>query len=434
MNEFDNNLKLTFADLESSYFSNSEHYEIKTPGFYSKAETFDSPFKEEIFNLAFIFMATIFPINNLYDLDEKKIFDFIKAFKNDKVLPNYLLELIELILNRKITKPIEIRIFLENHNHGNLTLHSEDSIINRNTYDSLILDINNLKNSIYEDMTLNRKDRLFPADPMVYYTNSINVAYGSLGVLYVLNRIEKNWNLDLRKALSWTLSKNISFEKYPPNFFTGLSGIAWVLADIGYISEAKMVLNEANRHKLANHSFDLFYGLAGLGMSNLFMYKKTNELQFLYNSIEIADQIIANSIEFNDNSIFWEDIEGYSFLGYGRVPSGIALFLLYIFLETNSKKYYDTGIRALNYDINFLKSPTTDVLSLPKSIDTQNTLSPYLYDGSVGVGTTLLRYYYVSNDKRYLDIIKQIVNDSKRKYTAFPSLMRGLNHFYNRLR
>lgn len=138
-------------------------------------------------------------------------------------------------------------------------------------------------------MTLNRKDRLFPADPMVYYTNSINVAYGSLGVLYVLNRIEKNWNLDLRKALSWTLSKNISFEKYPPNFFTGLSGIAWVLADIGYISEAKMVLNEANRHKLANHSFDLFYGLAGLGMSNLFMYKKTNELQFLYNSIEIAD-------------------------------------------------------------------------------------------------------------------------------------------------
>ena len=26
------------------------------------------------------------------------------------------------------------------------------------------------------------------------------------------------------------------------------------------------------------------------------------------------------------------------------------------------------------------------------------------------------------------------VNDSKRKYTAFPSVMRGLNHFYNRLR
>lgn len=427
-------LNLKLIDLESSYTPGREFFSIKTPGFYLKDKDFPNPFEEEVHNIALLFMGSIFPLNNIYDLDAGKTIDFLNSFKEDSILPSYCFDLIKLLLNRKIKSAKEIINYIERWESTEFfNLKGIEESQRFISSSELQIDIERLKNSIYNDMTPDRNDRLFPNDPMGSVTNNLNIGYGSMGVLYVLNHIEDNPNHKIRKGIGWSLLKDITVEDYAPNFFTGLAGIAWGFSEIGLTNLADTLIRKANKHPLAEQSSDLFYGLSGIGLTNLYFYKKTKKEYFLKKSIHIGEKILYSAKEDTNGDLYWQDSNNNVFIGYGRGGSGIALFLLYLFLETEDEKFYEYGKKALNHDMKYLVLNENNSMSLPRGVvgGLENVQSPYLYDGSAGVGCVLLRYYIVRNDQDLLEKIHKISLDSMRKYTAFPSLMRGLSGLGN---
>lgn len=63
--------------------------------------------------------------------------------------------------------------------------------------------------------------------------------------------------------------------EYSSSLFMGNSGIAWVLETLGYHEISHIYIDYANKNLPKLN--DLFYGKAGVGLSNLYFYKKTKE-------------------------------------------------------------------------------------------------------------------------------------------------------------
>src|SRR5690606_8577761 len=73
--------------------------------------------------------------------------------------------------------------------------------------------IRSTERGITESAVPARSDRLFPADPRLFETNPLSVAYGAAGAARALaiSGMEVS-----PKVLSWILSRNITADRYPP--------------------------------------------------------------------------------------------------------------------------------------------------------------------------------------------------------------------------
>lgn len=416
--------EVKIIDFEAAYFVDvEEKIFLSTSGFVSKS--LDNDFEEEIFKIGLTFLFTLLPINNLYDLDFNKPFDLLRKLKFDGLFSKSILFLLEDILNGKIKSVIELEKRVINLDFVKEEIN--DSIVYKNKNS-----VAQVTNSIFSSMELNSNSWLFPADPMVYMTNPLNVAYGSLGIIKILSDDKKlsKQQLDLlNRGLYWCLKKSIKENEFTAGLFTGASGIAWVLAELG-ISNGAELLKRFNSHYLLQESYDLFYGLAGNALTNLFVYKKTNDIYFLNEAIRKANLLMESAIE-DGNGYFWEDSEDNTYVGYGRGSSGISLFFMYLYLETKEEKYLDFGERALQFDMNqmFYDEANDNYLTVSRGTikDKAQPTSPYLYDGTAGIGIVMLRYYQITKKDEYYSYLKLMLNDCTREYTVLPSLMRGLS-------
>ena len=99
---------------------------------------------------------------------------------------------------------------------------------------------------IVETADLQRDDRLFPADVLVFETNPLSVAYGAMGVLRALQRLTGEVP---RALLGWALRHDVGSGEYPPGLYLGQSGIAWSLAELGHAAAAQTILARAGEHR-----------------------------------------------------------------------------------------------------------------------------------------------------------------------------------------
>src|SRR5205807_10122115 len=53
--------------------------------------------------------------------------------------------------------------------------------------------INGIQDHILATASYSRKDRLFPADPKLFSTNALSLAYGASGIVYALNKISNHF-------------------------------------------------------------------------------------------------------------------------------------------------------------------------------------------------------------------------------------------------
>ena len=98
-----------------------------------------------------------------------------------------------------------------------------------------------------------------------------------------------------------------------------------------------------------------------------------------------------NKCESDEYGYFWEGFDGNVYYGFAHGSSGIALFLLYLYLATGDERYLTAGIKALEFDLN--SGHTTDEGGLTwKSHKDAPMVLPYWRYGSAGVGCSVLRY------------------------------------------
>jgi serine/threonine protein kinase len=269
--------------------------------------------------------------------------------------------------------------------------------------------------------TYDREDRLFPADGELFNTNPLSLAHGAIGPVYALNKIEHKVD---HLMLDWIVRRQITNRTYPPGLSLGIAGIGWALLDLGEVDKAQGVLSQGVDHPLLPQSASLYHGAAGWGMANLRFWLATGDGKYVDNAIAAANMIIGSSRDDIDG-LCWPDANGRIRLGLGYGATGVALFFLYLFGATGRSKFKNFAIRSLDYDIARAVEIEGGGFSWPSS-DNTNIVSPYLENGSAGVGIACLRFSKVLGDVRYHELVEGIFIDCDRKYSVYPGRNLGL--------
>jgi hypothetical protein len=230
--------------------------------------------------------------------------------------------------------------------------------------------------------------QLCPGDPFVFATNPLGLSSGAIGVLYALKKCKCDIPSIAWEYLDAKLS-SVDLVNYPPGLLTGLGGIAWGTWELGRESEAIRLIRLANVHPLLKTHHSLFYGMAGVGLTNLYFYLRTGQGDFLDHAEHLAKELLATALQ-DGADIFWQ-IDGKTHVGLGYGQAGVALFLLRLSQITGNPKWREVGRQALNYDYRCGREIQSGILSFPGKPGAM-TLEPYLEEGTAGMVKVLLRY------------------------------------------
>jgi hypothetical protein len=271
-----------------------------------------------------------------------------------------------------------------------------------------------------------RDDRLFPADPWVFETNPMSVAYGACGVAHVLRRVNGHVPPFVR---GWLLRAPIVSSRFPPGLYLGQAGIAWVFSELGYTELALATMREASRHELLLASPNVFTGAAGFGLACLHLWRQTDD-QFLLDEAVRIGTWLAGQRRQDEHGSFWPDDNGDRHIGYAFGSSGISAFLLYLHLATGDPEILTTGRDALRFDLGHAGYIDGQFAGFPALADEDpeagRVLKNYWDEGSAGVAAIIARYLTVVQDPVLSRALSEITPDARRKYAVLPQLFHGL--------
>ncbi|HKV95389.1 MAG TPA: class III lanthionine synthetase LanKC [Candidatus Angelobacter sp.] len=268
-----------------------------------------------------------------------------------------------------------------------------------------------------------RVDRLFPADAKVFSTNPLSLAHGACGSVLALKYVTGEVPNEI---LQWIVQQEIDPLLYPPGLYLGMSGIAWSLFEFGFEEQAERIMMQTHTHPLLDASMDIFYGIAGWGLANLYFFLKTDKTFYLDGAIKAADVLCRRAEKDENANLYWR-AAGDIPLGLAEGGSGIALFLLYVSLASGNESYLSAGKKALQFDLSHGIQTKDGGLSWPFTTDPGNRIIlPYWRHGSAGVGSTVLRFHKLFGDDSYRSVLEKIHIDTDRKYSVTCGFFTGL--------
>ena len=263
------------------------------------------------------------------------------------------------------------------------------------------------------------KFTLFPLDPFALHTNAFGLGFGSTGVVYSL----KKCGFDVPKpALGRFLQEigKIKPQDLAPGILTGSAGIALAFFGLENDDEAQRFLDYANSSPLLRRHHSFYYGMAGIGMSNLVAYQRTGNSKYLDVACDLAETLAQNA-KTDHNGTYWDD-NGLIHLGFGYGQSGIALFFLRLSQVLCVSSWSDLGRKALNYDLSHGYEIEPGVLSFPRTPGDHTMYEQYIEEGSAGIAKVAIRY-------GMWDVVDPILADVHRKYSGFAGLLYGMSSF-----
>lgn len=398
------------------------HMNLYTPGFGSPNQVSGGPatHEDDYYAVGAVACFCLFPLNGLLNLYPDAKYDLLCNIQNDTQIPHPIVELISDLLSSDPAQrpsPQKIGKVL-----SNFPVRDGHTCYDKDTSIDYEIVISGIQDHICNTAAYSRQDRLFPADPKLFSTNPLSLAYGAGGIVYALNKIS---NLFPDNAAKWILQHEITPDDYPPGLYVGLSGIAWCLLDIGLQQDAERVFRLALPHPLRQQSPDIFYGLAGWGMTCLRFFIETQDEEYLLNAREAAAGLLKTSIR-NQRGRCWMN-NSENRLGLAHGASGVALFLLYLYLATGDSGFLDAGQEALEYDLSFAVETRDGGLSWAQTTDSKSPLYPYWQFGGAGIGRVALRFYRLLKNEQLRLILERIFIESDRKYAALPGQFMGLS-------
>jgi serine/threonine protein kinase len=385
----------------------------------------DPTVESDYFSIGAIIHYFLTPVNSLFAVNPKARYTFMQNVIRDIGFPESVYELATALIDKKADKrptPDHVIEVLSRDEEVNAPHFATDGPEADSTYESYVKRITEY---ILGVATLDRRDRLFPSDGMLFRTNPLSIAYGACGVAYALNKIEHKIP---EEVTNWILSCNKHVQMIPSGLYIGLGGIAWSMLELGLDEESRKVIASTHDHPLLYDAWDMFYGAAGWGMANLRFFAEFQDELYLQKAEE-AGKYLLEKVEEDERGSFWRAEDGRIPLGYAHGQCGVSLFLLYLYLAGGQERFLDVGIKALDFEMNNSKpSMKGESISWMKSADEgHNIVYPYFKVGSAGVGTAMLRYYRLLREQKYRDMLEKIYIDTTRKYTLFPGMFSGLS-------
>lgn len=409
-------LAVRFFDFEGAYRTGVDNPTfIYTPGFKSESSVQEEAtgISEDLYSLAAIMLYMIFPISAVASLRDDVFDDILRTVLADVGWhKTRVFDIIRGLSQNEITCADACEL-----------LDEVVDIVPPRYSDDLKLDAcreisQKLGSFLLAHMRETSDEGLFPADPFMHRTNPLNWGFGACGVLYSL---KKCGSFIPQHAYDW-LERQLERtkpEELAPGLLTGASGIAWCLWELGLEDRAVEMMKMANESDLLRHHHSYYYGMAGVGMANLFFFLRTQKDGYIGVARGLAETLLRAARE-SDLGLYWENSE-LTHLGFGYGQSGVALFFLRLFELTGEERFLAQGRRALEFDLAHGIESEHGGLSFP-STPTETTLLPYLEEGSAGIAKTAIRY-------DLWDLIEPIWPSVHRKYSGFPGLLYGLGSF-----
>jgi hypothetical protein len=260
---------------------------------------------------------------------------------------------------------------------------------------------------------------LFPIDPYGQLTNPAGFFLGSSGIVWALTQAGIDIPGDAMQRYRTELS-SANPNALPSGLLTGTAGMAWALLEMGDLEQATRFLASANGKDLEQFHHSLYYGLAGLGLTNIVAYRRTNDDEYLRRATLIGEAL-ERSARSDERGVYWEDSGGIR-LGFGYGQSGVALFLLRLSQVSGEAKWRELGRRAVEFDLSHGLQLEPGITSFGGEPDHRGTLLPYIEQGSGGIAKVAMRYGLWDN-------LDSVISDVHRKYSGFPGLVFGLTGF-----
>ncbi|WP_448099378.1 class III lanthionine synthetase LanKC N-terminal domain-containing protein [Luteibacter yeojuensis] len=248
-------------------------------------------------------------------------------------------------------------------------------------------------------LDLNRDDRLWPAAPEVFVTNAVSLEYGASGVALFLLNAKGYVSPDV---LDWIERKEIA-TLCPPGLYSGMCGVAILLLKAGRIEAAHRLMEKISSDALVFDRAGLYYGSAGVGLTNLHFWVSTGERRYLDNAMGIGNWLTQNAVT-SEKGVYWRAAEK-TYLGLGEGQSGVALFLTYLSAATNCGHYADVAASALDFDISHARRVAGRLVWKVHAESREHAPNlPHVKYGSAGVGSACIRHFALTGNQRFKDV------------------------------
>lgn len=418
-------LKLKIIDFEGCYeIGVDKPGQLYTQGFAAdQAFGRDPTVESDYFSIGAIIHYFLTPVNSLFAVNPKARYTFMENVTRDIGFPKSVCDLATALIDKlpeKRPTPTQVIEVLTRDEEVIAPNFATDGPDADSIYESYVKRITEY---ILGVATFDRRDRLFPSDGALFRTNPLSLAYGACGVAYAINKMDHKVPPEV---IDWILSCNKHVSLIPSGLYIGLSGVAWSMLELGLHEESRKVLASTYDHPLLYDSWDLYYGVAGWGMANLRFFTEFQDEIYLQKAEEAGNYLLENLAE-NEKGCYWTSDDGRIPLGYAHGQSGVALFLLYLYLASGKERFLDVGIKAMDFEMNSATpSMKGESISWMKFADEGYIVYPYFKVGAAGVGMAMLRYYRLLGEQKYRDMLDKISVDTTRKYTLFPGLFSGL--------
>ncbi|HEV2991282.1 MAG TPA: class III lanthionine synthetase LanKC [Candidatus Angelobacter sp.] len=414
--------ELKIIDFEAAYQPGIDPPStVYTPGFTSQERLSGGTagFEDDRYSVGAVLMAYLFPFNGLFHLKPHAKAGIMATIQQDARLPKSIAAMILELLGDEPARRPTAAAMLQALQAAPVC--SEPATCDEGQPQDSNEIIAGILAHIHNTASYTRRDRLFPSDPKLFATNPLSVAHGAAGVAYAEHRITGEVP---HSMIDWIMDHSPSKDTCPPGLYMGTAGIAWALLEMGDRDEAERIFRLSSSHPLRYDSADLFYGMAGWGMAALRFFLETEDESYLDQAIEAGRKLLETS-SWSERGRCWGPSSKAAF-GLAHGASGIALFLLYLYLAIADEEFYLAGREALEFDLSFAQRTRDNGLSWSQSAEARSPLYPYWRVGSAGIGMATLRFYRLFEEPHYLSILEKIFIDTDRKYAVLPGAFMGL--------
>ncbi|HLN64093.1 MAG TPA: class III lanthionine synthetase LanKC, partial [Symbiobacteriaceae bacterium] len=279
-------LAVTLIDLEGACeVGVDEDTCLYTPGFTTRdrASRFAPTFEDDDYALGSVLLGLLMPIQVLKELKPDAHQVFLTEIQKDFGLSAELAAVIRGLLNEEASTRMRLPDVIALLDKTQIQAKMPAAPVTFTT-ESVQQTLRGVGEYMLSAADLKRTNRPFPVDPGNRLP--LELGHGALGVIYALHRLHGEVPGEI---MDWLLRQEFQPDRYPAGLYTGLSGVAWVLAELGQIDRALDAHRMAANHMHLFTAADLFNGTSGFGLGSLHLWQRTGRQQFLDQALRVGD-------------------------------------------------------------------------------------------------------------------------------------------------
>ncbi|SEA07935.1 class III lanthionine synthetase LanKC [Alkalimonas amylolytica] len=414
--------QLKLIDFEAAFEPGVDaSINICTPGYarWERTGADEVSWQDDYYALGCVLLAMLVPNTTLINLRPEYPRVFLQELQQDIGLPQAYMDCTLQLLSGELTslKPcIELLQYALRFQAKTVSTMKVSASARQNVTQS-IADILRYHSTLLD---CTKTKRLLPLGAGLDYPLALD--YGIAGVAYGWQLMHGSIPAELKR---W-IEQQVRFQngQAPVGLMDGLAGAVWALSELGMHEQALQLLPLVKHHRYLFQSMSLGYGVAGIGQAALKLWLQTAEPGCLELAQQMAEALCYTA-QHSEHGCYWGQAEDLGHdIGFLEGSSGVALFLLCMYCETEKAEYLAVGESALQFDIAHGRE-TKGSYGFPRHSE-DNILYPYFAYGSAGVASVAMRYYLVTSNPDYLEVVTKTKASVAQKYAITSGLMIGL--------